>query len=59
MRWQLCPAYDQCRVDGTLYIVTNKASLIHEVEMVKAEPPQVVVQPVQVQEDHLVVPQLV
>lgn len=46
-----------CAVDGTLYIPTDKASLMHAVENAKAEPLEVVPQPDQVQEDPPVVPQ--
>ena len=46
-----------CAVDGTLYIPTDKASVMHAVEDAKAEPLQVLSQPRLVHEDLPVVPQ--
>ena len=40
-----------CAVDGTLYIPTDEASLMHAVEDAKAEPLEVVPQPDLIQED--------
>ena len=47
-----------CAVDGTLYIPTDKASLMHAVEDAKAEPPDPVKQPDVVDDNHPTSPQV-
>eukprot|EP00794_Sanderia_malayensis_P013222 gene13222-14572_t len=52
-----CPC-SACAVDGTLYIPTDKSSLMHAVENVKAEPREVVSQLLEMQEDNQALPQI-
>ncbi len=49
-----------CAVDGTLYIPTDKASLMHAVENVKSVVPplEVMSELVDMQEDHQAIPQI-
>ena len=41
-----------CAVDGTLYIPTDKASLMHAIEDAKADPPDAVKQPEVMEDNH-------